>query len=93
MTFTTIISGWGNYPKKEAQLFAPYSCASLQTFIKGEKDLLAQGMGCRVYLKKDAVVQEVTFKSTYQKCEVIDFVQEKYELLLSLAPHNRNGWD
>jgi len=45
MTFTTIIKGWGNYPQQEAQLLTPTSSASLSTFIKQEKTLIARGMG------------------------------------------------
>jgi len=45
MTFTTTISGWGNYPKHEAQLLTPSSCVSIQAEIRQEKTLIARGMG------------------------------------------------
>jgi FAD/FMN-containing dehydrogenase len=36
------------------------------------------GMGGRIYLTKDAVMQEATFKATYPKWEEFDSVREKY---------------
>ncbi|MDA9634165.1 FAD-binding oxidoreductase [Pseudomonadota bacterium] len=41
-------------------------------------DELVLGMGGRVYLSKDAVMQEATFKLTYPKWEVFESVREKY---------------
>ena len=41
-------------------------------------DSMVVDMGGRVYLTKDAVMQEVTFKSTYPKWEEFDSVREKY---------------
>lgn len=45
MTFTTSISGWGNYPKQEAQVLTPSSCAALNAMVKQENSLIARGMG------------------------------------------------
>ena len=45
MTFSTRISGWGNYPQQEAQLLTPSSCASLHAVVKQEATLIARGMG------------------------------------------------
>ncbi len=45
MTFTSTISGWGNYPKCDSQLLKPPSCAALQTEISLKKSLIARGMG------------------------------------------------
>jgi FAD/FMN-containing dehydrogenase len=41
-------------------------------------DDLVVGMGGRIYLTKDAVMKEVTFKSTYPKWEMFESVREKY---------------
>jgi hypothetical protein len=35
-------------------------------------------MGGRIYLTKDAVMQEATFKATYPKWEEFESVREKY---------------
>lgn len=45
MTFTTTISGWGNYLQQEAQLLTPSSCAALHAVVKRERSLIARGMG------------------------------------------------
>ena len=45
MTFSSRISGWGNYPQQEAQLLTPSSCASLHAVVKQEATLIARGMG------------------------------------------------
>jgi decaprenylphospho-beta-D-ribofuranose 2-oxidase len=45
MTFTATISGWGNYPKQEAQLLTPPSSVSLKEAVKLEGSLIARGMG------------------------------------------------
>jgi decaprenylphospho-beta-D-ribofuranose 2-oxidase len=45
MTFTTTISGWGNYPQQEAQMLTPSSCASLNAAVKLEGSLITRGMG------------------------------------------------
>lgn len=45
MTFTTTISGWGNYPKQEAQLLTPSSAEEIQAVIKQERSFIARGMG------------------------------------------------
>ena len=39
---------------------------------------LVVGMGGRLYLTKDAVMQEATFKATYPKWEAFELVREKY---------------
>jgi FAD/FMN-containing dehydrogenase len=39
---------------------------------------LVVGMGGRVYLTKDAVMQEASFKATYPKWETFETVREKY---------------
>ena len=45
MTFTTTISGWGNYPKQEAQLLTPSSNEAIQAVIEQERAFIARGMG------------------------------------------------
>ena len=45
MIVKTTISGWGNYPKHEAQLLTPSSCAAIQAEIRKKKTLIARGMG------------------------------------------------
>jgi decaprenylphospho-beta-D-ribofuranose 2-oxidase len=45
VTFTTTTSGWGNYPKEEAQILMPYSSASLRAVVTQERSLIARGMG------------------------------------------------
>jgi len=45
MTFSTRISGWGNYSQQEAQLLTPSSCASLLAVVKQETTLIARGLG------------------------------------------------
>ena len=42
---TTIISGWGNYPRQEAQCIKPYTAALIRTAVNQEGSLLARGMG------------------------------------------------
>ena len=39
---------------------------------------IVAGMGGRVYLTKDAVMQEATFKATYPNWEAFELVREKY---------------
>lgn len=59
MTVTTTISGWGGYPKKEAEVFAPSSRSALQSQVKTQPLLIARGMG-RSYgdsANADAVIQ------------------------------------
>lgn len=41
-------------------------------------DELVVGMGGRIYLTKDAVMREITFKSTYPKWEAFESVRERY---------------
>jgi decaprenylphospho-beta-D-ribofuranose 2-oxidase len=41
-------------------------------------DELIVGMGGRVYLSKDAVMQELTFKATYPNWEIFEAVRENY---------------
>jgi len=52
------------------------------------------GMGGRVYLTKDAVMQESTFKATYPKCEAFELVREKYGAIgkFSSAQSKRLGF-
>ena len=45
MTFTTTISGWGNYPKQEAKIIAPSSSAAFKAIIERERNYIARGMG------------------------------------------------
>jgi decaprenylphospho-beta-D-ribofuranose 2-oxidase len=45
MTFTTTISGWGNYPQQESQLLTPPSSASLNAVVELEGSIIARGMG------------------------------------------------
>jgi decaprenylphospho-beta-D-ribofuranose 2-oxidase len=45
MTVTTTISGWGGYPKKEAQVFTPLSLSGCQSQLQQNEALLARGMG------------------------------------------------
>lgn len=45
MTVSTIISGWGNYPKQEAQLLEPSSHSSIQAEILKKQTLIPRGMG------------------------------------------------
>jgi decaprenylphospho-beta-D-ribofuranose 2-oxidase len=45
MTLATTISGWGNYPKVEAQVLRPSSVSSLEAIIKQERSLIVRGMG------------------------------------------------
>jgi len=44
MTKKVVISGWGNYPKQEAQLLKPSTCSSLQSELQKEKSLIPRGM-------------------------------------------------
>lgn len=44
-------------------------------------DNLIVGMGGRVYLTKDAVMQESTFKATYPKWEEFEHVRDKYKAI------------
>lgn len=45
MTDGTKISGWGNYPKQDAQLLTPASLDSLSSFARCENGFIARGMG------------------------------------------------
>ena len=45
MTLSTIISGWGNYPKQKSQIAIPPSSVKLKTIITQERSLIARGMG------------------------------------------------
>lgn len=45
MTITTTISGWGNYPKQEAQILKPASYESLRADIRQDNTFIARGMG------------------------------------------------
>lgn len=45
MTFTTRISGWGNYPQQEARLLTPPLSASLKAAVTLDGCLIARGMG------------------------------------------------
>ena len=51
--------------------------ASAVTTLHRLEDIVV-GMGGRLYLTKDAVMQEATFKATYQKWEAFELVREKY---------------
>ena len=51
--------------------------ASAITTLHRLEDIVV-GMGGRLYLTKDAVMQESTFKATYQKWEAFELVREKY---------------
>lgn len=62
MTFITPISGWGGYPKQEAQLLKPSSCSSLRADVQKEKSLIARGMG-RSY--GDSANASVVLQTTY----------------------------
>lgn len=45
MKNTTTISGWGNYPKQDAQLITPSSITSLNEAVKLEESKIVRGMG------------------------------------------------
>lgn len=45
MTFSKIISGWGNYPKQEAQLLTPKSRLNIIKEVKNNGQIIARGMG------------------------------------------------
>ena len=45
MTYTNIISGWGNYPKQEATILTPHSFAICKTITEKQSSLIARGMG------------------------------------------------
>ncbi len=49
-------------------------------------------MDGKVYLTKDAVMQETTFKATYPNWKCLKSVRENMEQLGSLVLHNRDGW-
>lgn len=45
MTVSSIISGWGGYPKHEAQILMPHSCSALKEEVQEKKTLIPRGMG------------------------------------------------
>lgn len=62
MTITSIISGWGNYPKKETQLLKPSSRSKLITNLQKQKSLISRGMA-RSY--GDSSIASVVMQTTY----------------------------
>lgn len=62
MTVTRMISGWGNYPKQEAQLLEPSSSSSLRADVRKEKSLIVRGMA-RSY--GDSANASVVLQTTY----------------------------
>lgn len=65
--------------------------SSIETLHKLEQ--IVADMGGRVYLTKDAVMREATFKATYPKWEEFEAVREKYGAIgkFSSAQSNRLG--
>jgi decaprenylphospho-beta-D-ribofuranose 2-oxidase len=57
-----VISGWGGYPKSEAQVIVPHSLGSFRSQLAQHRLLIARGMG-RSY--GDSAVSEVVLKTTY----------------------------
>ena len=45
MTFSTKISGWGNYPKINTKIIIPSSQESIKKVVRQETNLVARGMG------------------------------------------------
>jgi decaprenylphospho-beta-D-ribofuranose 2-oxidase len=57
-----VISGWGGYPKCDAQVLAPNSLASYRSQLAQHPSLIARGMG-RSY--GDSAMSEMVLKTTY----------------------------
>ena len=62
MTVTSRISGWGGYPKHEAQLLMPPSFSALKAEVQKQKTLIPRGMG-RSY--GDSANASVVLDTTY----------------------------
>jgi decaprenylphospho-beta-D-ribofuranose 2-oxidase len=62
MMVTTTISGWGGYPKHEAQVFTPSCLSALQSQIQTQLPLISRGMG-RSY--GDSANASVVLQTTY----------------------------
>jgi len=62
MNTTTTISGWGGYPKQDAQVLSPSSCSALQSQALTHPSFIARGMG-RSY--GDSANAPVVVQTTY----------------------------
>lgn len=62
MTITKIISGWGGYPKQEAQIINPSSCSDLKIETQKQKSFIPRGMG-RSY--GDSASAQVVLETSY----------------------------